>query len=156
MDREILYRGKRVADGKWVYGDLSQRQLLTFIEFYDMNANGKKGKYHEAAVDIETVGQYIGLTDNNGKLMFEGDIVKLEDYHGERTVYIFWGNSGSWFYGGDGYSDEYIFNSHEREVIGNIYDNKQMLGRADMPVPDDVSQPVLMPATPENFELIGG
>lgn len=51
-----------------------------------------------------------------------------KDYHHERIVYVFWGNSGSWFYGGDGFSDEYIFNSSEKEIIGNVHDNPELLG----------------------------
>lgn len=119
--REILFRGKRVDNGEWVYGnyawiDDSCKQYFIF-----------QNKPLEHEVIPETVGQYTGLTDRNGRKIFEGDILKLKDYHHERIVYVFWGNIGSWFYGGDGYSDEYIFNSSEKEVIGNIHDNPEML-----------------------------
>lgn len=123
MNREILFRGKRLDNGEWEYGDLVHDRA------------GKPYIFHWShefqlveEVDPDTVGQYTGLTDKNGVRIFEGDIVMLKDYHGERKVMIFWGEStGTWFYGGDGYSDEYLFNSSERNVIGNIHDNPELL-----------------------------
>lgn len=41
-------------------------------------------------------------------------------------MYIFWCDV-AWFYGGDGYSDEFFFNSHERKIIGNIHDNPELI-----------------------------
>lgn len=119
---EILFRGKRVDNGEWVYGNYAWiddpcKQYFIF-----------QNKPLEHEVIPETVGQYTGLNGKNGRKIFEGDILKLKDYHHERIVYVFWGNSGSWFYGGDGFSDEYIFNSSEKEIIGNVHDNPELLG----------------------------
>ncbi len=129
--REILFRGKRVDNGEWVYGDLLQdRDLNSFaIEYFDYytDENGRQRDYCQDEIIPETVGQYTGLTDKNGTKIFEGDIVK---WFGKKYTVTY--KEGRFigekehFIGVDEY--EFINLYGSLEVIGNIHDNPELLG----------------------------
>ena len=122
MNREILFRGKRVDNGEWVIGDgihypKSQNWKGTcWIDGMQERANDW------VQVVPETVGQYTGLTDKNGTKIFEGDIVKW--FSRKYTVVYKDGR----FIGGEEHFigvDEYKFiNLYNTivEVIGNIHE----------------------------------
>ena len=126
--REILFRGKRKDNGKWAYGYLYIRNDGQYeISFYSKYFDSERFTYD---IIPETVGQYIGLTDKNGKRIFEGDIVERL-WLGEKHIYrIYYDSDISSFIGADidcqGFTT-FNYDSCEFEVIGNIHDNPELL-----------------------------
>lgn len=141
--REIKFRGKRVDNGEWVFGWYSnqlQGSITTrehFIRVETLYPNGSAYKSYE--VDPETVGQYTGLQDRNGKDIYEGDILhvkeSLSNFVYNQTNGTF--TSNSWE---NNFKDvvkfspsglqlvSYYANQHECEVVGDIYTNPDLLG----------------------------
>lgn len=123
--REILFKGKRTDNGEWVKGFYLE---LPGVEAVILSANGY------AKVIPETVGQYTGLPDKNGKKIFEGDIVEFTNKYTHkkgRAQIVFeafkWKYSGC-YYGGNPMVWLCIDDkSIEYEVIGNIHDDPELL-----------------------------
>lgn len=119
--RQIIFRGKRKDNGKWVYGwyaplVCNDKTVISNIKDY----NGSDWK-----VIPETVGQFTGLCDKNGKKIFEGDIVKcLSLEYGYVNKEVYYSEDKGKFAlhscGTDYEFDEYI----NVEVVGDIYDDK--------------------------------
>ena len=132
--RENLYRGKRVDDGEWVEGwflmyPFSRWPLKAAI----IPAEQAHGGYHTIEEVIpETVGQYTGLTDKNGKKIFEGDVVKSTDNFNTSVVYFVEHRNGALVLHQKGVFHYVHFNElpkkfYQIEVIGNIHDNPELL-----------------------------
>lgn len=139
LGREILFRGKRIDGGGWVYGNYSEAIFYTTNE-REYQIETKDDDYNHYGVFPETVGQFTGLVDKNGDKIFEGDIVNIvapkktdyigivvwgeycDNFHLLEThlgFYIKWITEN--FYRQDiGFWKPYI------EVIGNIHDNPEM------------------------------
>lgn len=87
MTREILFRGKDVDNGEWVYGSYLQRYNHSiddgWLEYYIVDDLG-----YEYEVIPETVGQFTGLKDKNGTKIFDGDKVLIDNEIGNVKNYI--------------------------------------------------------------------
>lgn len=132
--REILFRGKRIANGKRVEGCLVIDKTKDCFILPTTTEHWGGGEFSECyQVDPTTVGQYTGLQDKNGKRIFEGDIVEGCDYtedDGYGVVVWFDGafevGNGQWC---GSFHENY--NGYEFEIIGNIHDNPELLGGAN-------------------------
>lgn len=129
--REILFRGKRTDNGKWECGDLlspNEFNAIPHIVYIDyLNEYGDIGEISTPVIH-ETVGQYTGLTDKNGKRIFEGDIVTGYFNHEKIVGYVFYGGNAQFFIQRDGIYGIGLNNSDcWLEVIGNIHDKPELL-----------------------------
>ena len=143
--REILFRGKYSKKSPdWIEGSFHRDEDTNICEiayrYYKKENETKAGIWVYGVVDPETVGQYTGLTDKNGKKIFEGDIVRLTDEHNEMewTAVVVFGNpNGDYNWGWqlnaieefDGNKDILLWVDMEEsgvycEIIGNIHDKK--------------------------------
>ena len=132
--REILFRGKRTDDGKWVMGFYLFDKFDHYIESYsiDENAHGVLYPYPQTDEVIpETVGQYTGLTDKVGKKIFEGDIVRCRgaDYDRRAAMVgqIVFCDCCFYVDSNKSYDMTAMELCDRFEVVGNIHDNPELL-----------------------------
>lgn len=134
MNREILFRGKRVDNGEWVegyycLGPYSGEPVI-------MRDDGSCKK-----IDPSTRGEYTGLTDRNGKRIFEGDIVQYpieQGKHRDTNLHrvVFERRGGSAYFGIVMDKDEtwqfcLSVPAKLMEIVGNIHDNPELVGGND-------------------------
>ena len=127
--RTIKFRGKSIDGKEWLYGDLvSSADKKRFAILVN-----NKESYDECEVAPETVGQFSGLYDCDGKEIFEGDILKWSN--GRMYVVKFW--QGMFYASVEECNDGILggfplhafteFEERKCEIVGNIYDNTKLL-----------------------------
>lgn len=136
MEREIIFKGKRIDNGEWIFAELKPEESGTF-----------KGVEFDYTVDGNSLGQFIGLLDRNGNKIFEGDILQKYEvdynsdeyaeferngYNGEEPIvatkkdvcsldrYRYWLAKESF-----GWEGEDLEEPENWEIIGNIHDIKK-------------------------------
>ena len=149
--REIIFRGKRLDNGEWVYGSLfvgfKKSYICTeAIAMYNFDGALCLGGFVE--VDPSTIGQYTGLKDKNGKKIFEGDIIKSDNGRHSAISVVKFGeyypkmfcamlaiccpgtqhlNANGFYLESNKHEDMILFKSRYLEVIGNVNDNPELL-----------------------------
>lgn len=146
--REILFRGKRIDNGEWVEGVYYKQTEYygTYCEKYFIITSTESLEHDQVLeyyeVIPETVGQYTGLTDKNGKRIFEGDVVAQNWYDfdepaddsfgevvfsvGDCSFSVLDYNKNAIMSMGQGLSYHW-----EIEIVGNIHDNPELLKGTD-------------------------
>ena len=139
---EILFRGKRLQGGNWIEGyffksDINKKEResgkATLIFTPDCDTFIMVPECHNSFMVVsDTVGQYTGLKDKNGKRIFEGDVAKVLQGKDKDIAYVGFENGAFMLYPKTGniYERtlwEYWYNDWDVEVIGNITDNPELL-----------------------------
>lgn len=117
MNREILFRGKDKL-GVWHYGHLHIDTLREDDKYY-INSSISINNINFIEVIKESVGQYTGLDDKFGNKIFEKDIVNIGET--EEVDVVSWSDGGEFAIGFG------LFSCFEYEIIGNIYENPNLL-----------------------------
>ena len=128
--REILFRGKRTDNYEWIEGSLCTT-IPSDEDFYTISYFDFEGYYIEEKVIPETVGQYTGLTDKNGKKIFEGDILTahfVSNRYKQQFEVIF--EKGIFFFDNKCVKVP-VWDIYSFKVIGNIHDNPELLKEGD-------------------------
>lgn len=144
MNREILFRGKRIDNGEWVYGQYAFLLNARTEDGEPIKHMIVDGTPFGQTVDPSTVGQYTGLTDKNGARVFEEDILQIAKKSDTLGTYFFppvqypinvvvkW-DLCAWMWEVQGKEGPYYIHfpdawcHYECKVIGNIHDNPEML-----------------------------
>lgn len=130
--RDVLFRGKRKDNGKWVYGSYLKKLQYCVVGHLDVICDNEWG--HEYEVSKDTVGQYTGLMDKNGVKIFDGDRVIVPMYRMENHVPNFMKGTVEWRNGAfhvtwddEKYGRHFLGYLQDVEVIGNMQENQEML-----------------------------
>lgn len=137
--RDILFRGKRTDNEKWVYGFFNGQSILEYrndrgiITKADKNTHAIMRPY---PIDIETLGQYTGLTDKNGKKIFEGDILKDHSFTIDDFSKVVYDTENAQFSLADcdeicDTMEEWKRYREDYEIVGNVYDNPELVESED-------------------------
>lgn len=126
--REILFRGKRISNGEWVYGGIvaSPHPNYNHPMVYAICSN-----MMDIFVDQDSIGQYTGMTDKNGTKIFEGDVVQANfRNNNSKQIFIVVFDDGMFLFDNN-FVKVPKYDIYSMKVIGNIHDNPELLEGGD-------------------------
>lgn len=121
--RSIKFRGKDIIHNEWIYGGLAEDKNENVVIL--PKNNWQKG----GCVDKDTIGQFTGLYDKNGREIYEGDIVLHKTYHGEKPCVVRF-ECGAFIVGyhkGSSIKRTPMLINKSCVLIGNIHDNPELI-----------------------------
>ena len=120
--REIIFRGKRVDNGEWVYGSLS-------MEYFDECGCVMISPTSDICykVDPQTVGQFTGLINIDREKVYEGDILQFVAYGIHYTGKVEFLNGAFWVKCRFPERIGAVVREYKARVVGNVYDNPKLL-----------------------------
>lgn len=149
MMRKILFRGKCYDDGEWIFGSLLDDDIIVTKGAVEVDDDYINIVDEWSSVLTKTVGQYTGMKDSTGKMIFEGDILEFDDLGEEgyeykegfdfintaSVVFIkgrfelenFWSNNSGVMEEMGNDHDEFMGVFSGSKIIGNIHDNPELL-----------------------------
>ena len=128
-NRIIKFRGKNIHTGEWLYGDYHREGKTHYIT--------KPGDYLreyapiEFIVDGKTIGQFTGLLDKNGNEIYECDVILQQGYSGKKPMLVRFEHGAfivGW-HGGSSTATRPMLIQKRCEVLGNIYDNPELISK---------------------------
>lgn len=128
--REILFRGKRTDDGEWVYGSIVHQTDYygdKCDRWFILEGDHTNDYDIDCPIEVrkETVGQYTGLTDKNGRRIFEWDVVEYRDYG---NLAVAWDDGAFQLMREDTFYDMLDhYTIGVAVVVGNIHDNPELM-----------------------------
>ena len=133
MKREIKFRGKRLDNGEWVYGDYYKKSILTgsgqhiIVHYIGYQVFDEVAVWNECQkVDPDTIGLYTGIKTKDCKEIYEGDIIELNFYSCDLTILTVTFKNGCFCLDGD---SEILIDQYKDKIVsivGNIYEKEDI------------------------------
>ena len=135
-NRIIKFRAKHIKNGAWLYGDLLQSNegsvYIGVHGHYIDDGYHFNDMYDETCyVDEDTIGQFTGLLDKNGKEIYEGDVILQQGYSGKKPMLVRF-EHGAFVTGehsGSSTATRPMLIQKRCEVLGNIYENPELISK---------------------------